>query len=55
MSAWALMLDKLPEVSFSLAVFIDDSYMWACANHIQFLQQAFDITLEWDDLVGQVL
>lgn len=31
MSVWALMLEKISEVS--LAIFIDDSYMWASANH----------------------
>lgn len=54
MSAWTLMLEKLPEVS--LAIFVDDSYnMWARANHRQLLQKAFDLTLEWDNLVGQSL
>lgn len=53
MAAWALMLDKTPEVS--LAIFIDDSYMWARATKMQILQRAFEITMEWDLLVGQVL
>ena len=47
------MLEKLPEVS--LAIFVDDSYMWARANHRHLLQKAFDLTLEWDNLVGQAL
>lgn len=53
MSVWALMLEKISEVS--LAIFIDDSYMWARANHHLILQRAFELTTEWDALVGQVL
>ncbi len=53
MSVWTMMLRKLTEIQ--AAVFIDDSYLWTNAIHLSLLQQAVDITHEWDAVVGQTL
>ena len=53
MTVWTLMLEKFSEIS--VAIFVDDSYLWAKATNTAVLQRAFQITLDWDDMVGQLL
>ena len=53
MSVWIIMLQKLPQIQ--AAAFVDDSYLWTKAVHLDLLQQAVAITNEWDEVVGQSL
>ena len=53
MAVWAIYMDRIPHVHSS--VFIDDSYLWAKAAHLEFLKMAVVATESWDALVGQLL
>ena len=53
MAVWAIFMDRIPHVNSS--VFIDDSYLWAKAAHVEFLRMAIVATESWDTLIGQLL
>ena len=53
MCIWALFVDRI--VHIQAKIFIDDSYIWASLEKINFLQDAIRMTEQWDDLVGQSL
>ena len=53
MHVWACFIDRFP--SIVCRVFIDDAYMWVAIHNIHLLQQAFQATELWGQLVGQHL
>ena len=53
MSAWALLLKRIPDIQF--AAFVDDCYIWSRLCHCSNLTNALDVTDKWDDLTGQKL
>lgn len=53
MKAWVHLLEALPTVTAQ--AFIDDAYLCAHLSHAADLQQAIDITEQWDLLVGQAM
>ncbi len=53
MSAWALLLRRIPHIQF--AAFVDDCYIWSRLTHVSNLTAALDVTDKWDDLTGQKL
>ena len=53
MAVWARFMSILPEVSFK--AFIDDAYIWVRLRNIDLLHRAFEVTRQWNKLVGQKL
>ena len=51
MACWTLFLQKFQ--SLSVAAYIDDAYLWCEQSCIDELQEAVDITHQWDSLTGQ--
>ena len=50
---WFHLLEHLPHIW--VRTYIDDAYMWAKLEHIEYLQKAIEVTKVWDRLVGQKL
>lgn len=53
MHVWACFIDRSP--SIICRVFTDDAYMWVAIHNVHLLQQAFQATELWGQLVGQRL
>ena len=50
---WYHLLENLPHIW--VRAYIDDAYMWAKLEHIEYLQKAVEVTKVWDKLVGRKL